>query len=114
MDQLLLRATDHKKGNEEDDKTSQTDALTDRLYLFWNGAWDMLLTDSSPPDTPHGLPPDDTKLAARVEKLTQEGETGRATATLTAPPKIHHQPLGPPTHQSPIQMAPAIQTLRGP
>ena len=74
------------------DTTSQTATLAQRLFLFWNGSWDTLLTESTPTQTPHGLPPDDTRLAERVEKLTQQGVVGRASSILTSPPKYTTNP----------------------
>ena len=66
---------------------TQTTTLAQRLYLFWNGSWATLITEAEPTPTPHAIPPDDTKLAQRVETFTQQGEVGRASATLTSPSK---------------------------
>ena len=79
MDQLLLHT--NKRPNTRhtttDATASQTATLAQRLFLFWNGSWGTLLTEPEPSETPHALPPDDTKLAQRVETLTQQGEVGR-------------------------------------
>ena len=74
MDQLLLHTNKRPHGHNE--TASQTTTLAQRLFLFWNGSWDTLLTEPEPSETSHALPPDNTKFAQRVETLTQQGEVG--------------------------------------
>ena len=87
---LLAPAPDTKQLN--DTLASQTETLNHRLFLFWNGSWDTLVSEAPPPNATQTSSLDDAQTAARVENLTSQSETGRATSTLTAPPKFTTNP----------------------
>ena len=85
MDQMLLHFTPNPKiTKEEQDKTTEQRVM-ERLELFWQGQWPMLINEATPEKRDAAPPWDDERLAKRAQDLTDVGEIGRAITLLTAP-----------------------------